>query len=141
MFDVNTCTVSGEVVEDPSIGYTKTGNAIANIRIKSRRRSYGGATDGSYLYTYLTITVFGKNAQNCSAGVHKGQFIIATGALSVRQYEKRDGTKATSVEISTTEFVVLDDVGKPPVDVLAIENKSRKKAPIADDFDDESIPF
>jgi single-strand DNA-binding protein len=93
-------TVSGNLTRDAELKFTDQGLARVNFGIASTRKVKDRETTSFY-----DVVAFGKTAENIHASLTKGSGILVTGRLEVRQYEKKDGTKGTAVEI------VADEVG------------------------------
>jgi single-strand DNA-binding protein len=94
-------TIVGNLVAEPRISYVRDGVPVASFRIASNRRRFDRSTgewrDGDTLYA--TVTCWRGLAENVAASLRKGQSVIVTGRLSVRDYETKDGDKRQSVEI------------------------------------------
>ena len=52
----------------------------------------------------MNVTAWEQLGENCAASLSKGTRVIVTGRLEVREYDKRDGTKGVSVEITASEI-------------------------------------
>ena len=100
----STVTVVGNLTSDLDIRYTTAGQAIAtgNIAVSRRYQSNGEWTEQT---SFFKIAAWGKLGENLVQSTSKGTRIIVTGRLEQREYEKKDGTKGSSVEI------VADDAG------------------------------
>ena len=93
-------TVVGNAVTDVSLRTTTSGASVASFRIASNSRRFD-KTSKSWVEqepSYLSITAWSQLAENVALSVHKGQPIVVTGKLKVRQWQ--DGEKSgTAVEI------------------------------------------
>ena len=93
-------TVVGNAVTDVSLRTTTTGTSVASFRLASNSRRFDKATKSwvDQEPSYLSITAWAELAENVALSVHKGQPIVVTGKLKVRQWQ--DGDKSgTAVEI------------------------------------------
>ena len=93
-------TVVGNAVTDVSLRTTSTGTSVASFRLASNSRRFDKATKSwvDQEPSYLSITAWAQLAENVALSVHKGQPIVVTGKLKVRQWQ--DGDKSgTVVEI------------------------------------------
>lgn len=99
-------TVAGNLVDDPQLRFTPTGQAVCNFRIASTPRIFNKQSnewaDGDSLF--LTCNVWRQQAENCAESLQRGMRVVVTGRLKQRSYEK-DGDKRTVYEIE------IDDVG------------------------------
>ena len=93
--------IEGNLTRDPNGGYGKdTGKAYTHLDIAVTdrvRNNHGEWADGPA--TYYRVTAFGKTAENALNSLTKGNTIIATGQLTVRNYTRTDGTPGTTNEI------------------------------------------
>lgn len=98
-------TVIGNLTDDPELKFTPSGAAVANFTVASTPRTFDKQTnewkDGDALF--LRCAAWRQLAENVAESLQKGQRVIVTGALRVRQYERQDGTKGTSVEMNVDE--------------------------------------
>jgi single-strand DNA-binding protein len=93
-------TVVGNAVTDVSLRTTTTGASVASFRLASNSRRFDKATKSwvDQESSYLSITAWAQLAENVALSVHKGQSVVVTGKLKVRQWQ--DGDKSgTAVEI------------------------------------------
>jgi single-strand DNA-binding protein len=93
-------TVVGNAVTDVSLRTTSSGASVASFRLASNSRRFD-KTSKSWVEqepSYLSITAWSQLAENVALSVHKGQPIVVTGKLKVRQWQ--DGEKSgIAVEI------------------------------------------
>jgi len=93
-------TVIGNAVTDVSLRVTSSGTSVASFRIASNSRRFDKSTNSwiDQEPSYLSITAWSQLAENVALSVHKGQGLVVTGKLKVRQWQ--DGDKSgTNVEI------------------------------------------
>ena len=98
-------TVIGNAVTDVSLRTTTTGVSVASFRIASNPRRFDKATNSwiEQETNFLTITAWSQLAENVALSVHKGQSLVVSGKLKVRQWQ--DGEKnGTSVEIDSVSI-------------------------------------
>ena len=102
-----TITIVGNLVDDPELRFTPSGQAVAKFRIASTPRFMDRATnewkDGEGLF--LSCNVWRQYAENVAESLTRGMRVIVTGRLRQRSYETREGEKRTVYEIE------VDDVG------------------------------
>jgi single-strand DNA-binding protein len=103
--DVN-LTVVGNLTADPELRFTPSGDAVANFTIASTSRKFdkesNGWKDGDTVF--LRASVWRQYAENVAESLTKGTRVIASGRLKVREYEARDGSKGTSVELEVEDI-------------------------------------
>ena len=102
-----TITIIGNLVDDPELRYTPTGQAVAKFRVAStprfRDNQSGEWKDGDSLF--LTCNIWRQAAENVAESLQRGMRVIVNGRLRQRSYETREGEKRTVYEIE------VDDVG------------------------------
>ncbi|MEV4672186.1 single-stranded DNA-binding protein [Actinomadura sp. NPDC049382] len=100
-----TITLVGNLVEDPNLRFTPSGQPVANFRVASTPRFFdrqsGDWKDGEALF--LTCNVWRQMAEHCAETLTKGMRVIVQGRLKQRSYEK-DGQKRTVFEIEVDEI-------------------------------------
>jgi single-strand DNA-binding protein len=98
-------TIVGNLVDDPQLRYTPTGNAVANFRVASTPRFMDRATnewkDGDSLF--LSCNIWRQAAENVAESLQRGMRVIVQGRLRQRTYETREGEKRTVYEIEVDE--------------------------------------
>jgi single-strand DNA-binding protein len=99
---VNHTTVIGNVGREPEgLKYTNNGLAVLKFSIAD---TYG--KDDNKKTSWYNVVVFGDQAESVAEHIGKGERVMVSGRFQVEEYEKRDGTKGTRVEI------VADEIGK-----------------------------
>src|SRR5499425_2222098 len=100
-------TIVGNLVGDPELRYTPTGQAVATFRVASTPRFRDNTTgewkDGDSLF--LSCNVWRQAAENVAESLQRGMRVIVNGRLRQRSYETREGEKRTVYEVE------VDDVG------------------------------
>jgi single-strand DNA-binding protein len=56
---------------------------------------------------WLTVADFGKAAEFCNDYLTKGRQIYVEGNLSTKEFERKDGTKGTSIEVASNRVESL----------------------------------
>ena len=100
-----TITIIGNLVNDPELRYTPTGQAVATFRVASTPRYMDRATnewkDGDSLF--LSCNVWRQAAENVAESLQRGMRVIVSGRLRQRSYETKEGEKRTVYEIEVDE--------------------------------------
>jgi single-strand DNA-binding protein len=100
-------TVVGNLVADPELRFTSTGQPVATFRVASTPRVMDRQSnewkDGDSLF--LTCNVWRQAAENVAESLQRGMRVIVTGRLKQRNYETKEGEKRTVYEVE------VDDVG------------------------------
>jgi single-strand DNA-binding protein len=100
-------TVVGNLVADPELRFTPSGQPVATFRVASTPRIMDRQTnewkDGDSLF--LTCNVWRQAAENVAESLQRGMRVIVSGRLKQRNYETKEGEKRTVFEVE------VDDVG------------------------------
>ena len=98
-------TVIGNAVTDVSLRVTSSGTSVASFRIASNSRRFDKSTNSwvEQEPSYLSVTAWSQLAENVALSVHKGQGLVVTGKLKVRQWQEADKS-GTNVEIDATSI-------------------------------------
>lgn len=93
-------TISGNIGNDPTKNQTRAGKPVINFRVASSHR-YLDQRTGEWTDTatnWYAISAFGNLAEHAKASLHRGDAVIVTGRLKVREWEA-NGKKGVDVEI------------------------------------------
>jgi len=93
-------TVSGTVVTDVTSRTTSTGQLVASFRMAVNPRRFDRATNAwvDQESSYFQVSCWRQTAENVAISVTKGDPIVVTGKVRVRQWEDA-GKSGTSVEL------------------------------------------
>ena len=98
-------TIAGNLVDDPELRYTPTGQAVARFRVASTPRYMDRQTnewkDGESLF--LSCNVWRQAAENVAESLQRGMRVIVQGRLKQRSYETKEGEKRTVYEVEVDE--------------------------------------
>ena len=101
-----TITIVGNLVGDPELRYTPTGQAVANFTVASTPRMFDRQTnewkDGEALF--LRCNIWREAAENVAESLTRGSRVIVSGRLKQRSFETREGEKRTVVELEVDEI-------------------------------------
>jgi single-strand DNA-binding protein len=98
-------TIVGNMVGDPELRYTPSGQAVATFRVASTPRRFDQQrnewVDGESVF--LTCNVWRQAAENVAESLQRGMRVIVSGRLRQRSYETREGEKRTVYEVEADE--------------------------------------
>src|ERR1700735_3651901 len=113
-------TIAGNLVDDPELRFTPSGQPVARFRIASTPRFRDNASgewkDGDSLF--LTCNVWRQAAENVAETLQRGMRVMVNGRPKQRKYETQEGAKRTVFEVE------VDDVGP------SLRNASAKVAKV-----------
>jgi single-strand DNA-binding protein len=104
-----TMTLVGNLVDDPELRYTPSGQPVVRFRVASTPRFYEKASgewkDGESLF--LTCQAWRQPAEHAAESLNRGTRVIVQGRLRQRSYEAKDGSgKRTVYELEADEIGV-----------------------------------
>ena len=144
---LNQVILIGNLTEDPELQYTQSGVARTTFTI-AVNRSYRDSNDElQEETTFVPITTWRNQAENCATYLSKGRPVAVTGRLRISNYEDDEGNnrKWTSVVARNVQFLGSGQGGGPKE---GPEEKQGGRPPEKPDStasgskdDDEEIPF
>ena len=93
-------TVLGNIATVPEPGRTTTGLATLGFRMATNHRRQDGT--GAWvdaITNWFEVRAYRSLAENAAASLSKGDPVIVTGRLRLREWEGKEGRRGTSVEI------------------------------------------
>ncbi|GAA4482918.1 single-stranded DNA-binding protein [Microbacterium panaciterrae] len=94
-------TVVGNIASSPESGRTPTGIETLTFRLASNNRrpdpKTGGWIDAGT--NWFTVHAYRWLAENALASLSKGDSVIVTGRLKLREWESKEGKRGMAVEI------------------------------------------
>lgn len=147
---LNEVRLIGNLGADPDMRTTPTGQLVATLRVATTERWQNNAGEWQSSTDWHTVVVWGQAGQRVGERCHKGQRVLVSGKLKVRQWEDRQsGQKRTAVEVVADRVTPLDRQGEsdrqPEQQQLDARAQSAppKPAPAAQDegYFDDDVPF
>lgn len=91
-------TVVGNLGADPEVKFGENGQAMAKLRlaVTEKRKKDGAWTEQTQ---WFGVSVFGKSAEHCGQYLQKGRQVLVMGRLEAREYQAKDGTMKTALEV------------------------------------------
>jgi single-strand DNA-binding protein len=147
--------IIGNLGRDPEMRYTPNGRAVTEFSVAVGHRSRDPQTgewadDGTDWYR---VTVWGDRAERTAEQYRKGNRVFVEGRFRTREFERKDGTKGISLEITADNVIALerpsrDDEGSfgAPAAVgaaapVAAGSGVRPQRSSADDTELDDLPF
>jgi single-strand DNA-binding protein len=98
--DSNFC-VTGYIATEPVLSRTPAGVPSLSMRVawtpRKLNRSTGEWADQAS--SFATVKCYRSLAQNGRASLHKGDPVLVSGALNIREYADKDGNRRTTVDV------------------------------------------
>ena len=105
----SSATFLGNLGQDFEVRHTDSGTSLA----KSSLAVTTGWGDSKHT-TWWRLTVWGKKGETMAEHFGKGDKVFVTGEVSVRTYEKKDGTEGWSAEMTVSDFAFVASTKDSP---------------------------
>jgi single-strand DNA-binding protein len=98
--------VAGYVATVPLPGTTRSGVPTLQMRVAwtPRKREQGTGNWADEPANFATVKCYRKLAENALMSVHKGEPVLVTGSLRIREYDAKDGSRRTNVDVNATSI-------------------------------------
>jgi single-strand DNA-binding protein len=106
MASLNKVVLIGNLTRDPELRYTASGSAMTKFGLAMNRK-YKSGEEWKEEVTFVDITVWGKQAENCSEYLSKGRSVCVDGRLNFSQWETDDGQKRSKLDVTAERVVFL----------------------------------
>jgi len=135
MPSLNKVMLMGNVTRDPELRYIGSGSAVLDLGLAVNRRAK--KPDGTWdeEAVFLTVTVWGKTAENCAEYLSKGRPVFVEGSLTVDEWDdKKTGEKRSKLKVTAFNVQFL---GGKPANAPAAAPDDAEQGELSDD----DIPF
>ena len=138
MASLNKVFLIGNLTRVPELRYTPSGTAVADLRLAVNRNYTTQGGERREDTCFLTVVVWGKQAETCREYLDKGSPILVEGRLQTRDWEAKDGQKRTVTEVvaERVQFMGRGRSAAAPAAVPATGESFGEDAPAEDD-----VPF
>jgi single-strand DNA-binding protein len=99
MANLNKVLLIGNLTRPPELRYTPSGTAVADLRMAVNRNYTTQSGEKREEACFLTVVVWGKQAESCGEYLDKGSQVFVEGRLQTRDWEGKDGQKRTATEV------------------------------------------
>jgi single-strand DNA-binding protein len=99
-------SVAGYVATQPTFGSTRSGIRTMKMRLAWTPRRRDGAT-GEWVdqaTSFASVECYRKLAEYAGSCLRKGDPIVVTGTVRIREYDGADGIKRTAVEVTASSI-------------------------------------
>ena len=104
---LNRMTAIGNLGADPEMRYTPNGDPVTTFRMAVSRSYNTREGERREETEWFSVVAWRQLAELCNQYLSKGQKVYVDGRLQTRQWEGRDGTTRTTVEIVAQNVVFL----------------------------------
>jgi single-strand DNA-binding protein len=129
--------IIGNLGRDPEMRYTPAGKPVTEFSVAvghSKPDGQGGWIDEGT--DWFRVTVWGDKAERITEQFGRGNKVFVEGRFRSREYDAKDGTKRTSLEITADNVIALGDRAQPEAAPAPV----RRPRPV-EDSDLDGLPF
>ncbi len=94
----NKIIMIGNLTRDPEVKKTPQGTTVCNFGIAVNRK-YKQGDEMKEEVTFISVVVFGKQAETCEQYLTKGSSVLVEGRLRESRWETDDGQKRNKHEV------------------------------------------
>lgn len=140
---MNSWSFTGNLGADAEQRVTPSGELVVSFSVGVKAGFGDRATT-----TWARCQMWGKRGESVAPYLKKGQLVGVCGEASLREYEKKDGSKGASLEVRVSDLTLLGkrdgDQQQPAPTAQPRQAPAARPAPQASgfgDFGDDDIPF
>ncbi|HIC23504.1 MAG: single-stranded DNA-binding protein [Planctomycetota bacterium] len=109
MMELNKVFIVGNLTRDPELRMTSSGTAVCDLGLASNHRWRKQGEDQFQEETcFVSVTVWGRQAENCNQYLSKGSGVLVEGRLKYDQWDDKETGKARNkltVVASSVQFM------------------------------------
>lgn len=103
----NKIIIVGNLGRDPELRYTPQGTAVCSFSVATNEKRRDKTGDMQDVTTWFRVTLWGKQAENASKYLTKGNPVYIEGRLRIEEWTDRDGQQRQSLEVNATDMQFL----------------------------------
>ena len=100
---MNSTVVTGNIVRDPELRSTASGNAVASFSVADNRRFTDATGERREATSYLDVVAWGDLGRHVAESLRQGDRVTVTGRLEQRSWENGQGERRSKVELNATD--------------------------------------
>ena len=141
---MNVTSFVGRLVSDPELKQTPNGIPVCSFTLAVKRPKVKGTTD------FINFVVWRQSAEFLCRFGKKGNYVAATGVLTTRNYEDKNGNKRTAYEILVDALNLLSESNSSAPKQVEGQGENNAPAPYSASQDaqfvemmssDDELPF
>ena len=138
---LNVWSFTGNLGADAEQRVTPSGEPVVSFSVGVKAGFGDRATT-----TWARCQMWGKRGESVAPYLKKGQLVGVSGEASLREYDKKDGSKGASLEVRVNDLTLLGkrdsetQYSAPAAPPRQQTQQRQQSAPPAGDFDDD-VPF
>jgi single-strand DNA-binding protein len=150
MPNYNKVLLMGNLTRDPELRFTTSGAPVTNLRIAVNRVFTDGSGERKEETCFLTVVVWGRQAESCAEYLTKGRPVFVEGRLRTRSFQTEDEKNRTILEVvaDRVQFLgrrkVESDSSATGAEAKSDEEKSKRKEdveekPVEESADEKTV--
>ncbi len=101
---MNSTVISGNLVRDPELRSTGSGQPVANFSVADNRRWRDqGTQEWQETTTFVDVVAWGTLGEHVARSLHKGDRVTVTGRLDQRSWETGGGERRSKLELAASD--------------------------------------
>ena len=136
---LNKVILIGNLTADPELQYTANGTARTRFSIAVNRQYKDRAGQLQEEVTFVPITAWGSQAENCANYLSKGRSVAVEGRLRISSYETQDGEKRKFTEVVAQSVQFLGGAPRAATEPGTMPENTDQPATAKKDT--EEVPF
>jgi single-strand DNA-binding protein len=110
MASLNKVMLIGNLTKDPEVKYLPSGSAVTDLRMAVNRKYRTQDGQDKEETVFVTVAVFGRQAETCGQYLRKGSPAFIEGRLKLDEWEK-DGQKRSQLGVIAERVQFLSSGG------------------------------
>lgn len=139
MSSFNAVTLVGHLGRDPELRYTPQGTPVCSFSMATNDKKKNQQGEMVDIVTWFRVTLWGRQAENASQYLVKGNQVYIVGRLRVEEWTDREGKTRFTLEVNATD---MKFIGSKTTDgESAPRGNAPDQNPAPDSMADDDIPF
>ena len=145
MASFNKVFLMGNLTRDPELRYVPSGTPVATFGLATNRVYTTASGEKKEEVCFVTVVVWGKQAESCSQYLSKGSLCLVEGRLVYRTWEQ-EGAKRSTLEVRADRVQFLGKKGGTPQTLESAEREEEhlSEEPVAENIQEsktDEVPF
>ena len=141
MASLNKVLLIGNLTRQPELRYTPSGTAVADLRLAVNRNYTTQTGEKREETCFLTVVVWGKQAESCREYLDKGSPVFVEGRIQTRDWEAKDGQKRTATEVVAERVQFMGSRGRGGATPAAVPAAGDSFGEDGAQHGDDDVPF
>jgi single-strand DNA-binding protein len=142
MASLNRVFLIGNLTKDPTLRYTPSGAAVADLSLAINSTFVNKAGERKDEVCYVDIVTWGRQAETAAEYLTKGSPIFVEGRLQLDSWETGEGEKRSKLRVraNRVQFLGRGKAGAARPEAEAIDEPAAAAEPAGGGIEDASMP-